>query len=575
MITKFQADIMSAMITAVFKATIGWLVDKGRYETAEKLKDGDVTDQQFRGIIMREIDDMKSKLDGLSKKDLLASISFFREGIELLYGVFEETRSRREYDADTAQAACAEALSLTEGMKHLELTESGTRKLAKSKDRFKSARERATDAFSNEALSTTDRILAMQYRVMATVLETIDHPADAVTSCNVCIEELNGLPVVQQSLQEQLKTGIRAVKSLFNKEERRKVISGVCLVNRVAYDVTQTVSVKEPYTNEPFTKEPAPPLIMIDTGKEKVDLLRDRRVAKILCKQGMENCSVSWILGHDGEEENGLNKPTGIATNSDGQYIVTEYDLTIKVFDKSGKFVQRFRLLPPTDDSGRLSISECKVRLATDMDYNIYVLVQEASYADQYWILKYNKTAHQHHKLRVLAAGFDCKCELSVSDSGKVVVLICKYGEQKGTVDVYETNGQFVRSFGEQILCNPCDITTASDGTVMVVEQSISGRVHIFSEEGDYLYKFDLQRRLVFPKIAFHRESQQVVVVGGEKYFSEILYIAIYTKNGEFVRETPIHIGEPSSLRGIAVTTEGRIAVATSLEDLTCKVIII
>ena len=566
---------MSAIITAVFKATVGWLVDKGRDEAAKKLKDGDVTDQQFRGIIMREIDDMKSKLDGLSKKDLLASISFFREGIELLYGVFEETRSRREYDVDTAQAACAEALSLTEGMKHLELTESATRKLANSKDRFKSARERATDAFSNEALSTTDRILAMQYRVMATVLETIDHPADAVTSCKVCIEELNGLPVVQQSLQEQLKTGIRAVKSLFNKEERRKVISGVCLVNRVAYDVTQTVSVKEPYTNEPFTKEPAPPLTMIDTGKEKVDLLRDRRVAKILCKQGMENCSVSWILGHNGEEENGLNKPIGIATNSDGQYIVTDDELTIKVFDKSGKFVQRFRLLPPTDDSGRLSISECNVRLATDMDYNIYVLVQEASYADQYWILKYNKTAHQHHKLRVLAAGFDCNCELSVSDSGKVVVLICKYGEQKGTVDVYETNGQFVRSFGEQILCNPCDITTASDGTVMVVEQSISGRVHIFSEEGDHLNNFDLQRRLVFPKIAFHRESQQVVVVGGEKYSSEILYIAIYTKNGEFVRETPIHMGEPSSLHGIAVTTEGRIAVATWLEDLTRKVIII
>ena len=565
---------MSAIITAVFKATVGWLVDKGRDEAAKKLKDGDVTDQQFRGIIMREIDDMKSKLDGLSRKDLLASIGFFREGIELLYEVFEEKRSMSEYGADTAQVACAETVSLTEGMKDLELTESASRQLTNAKKRFESARETATIAFSNEALSTTDRILAMQYRVMATVLETIDHPADAVTSCNVCIEELNGLPVVQQSLQEQLKTGIRAVKSLFNKEERRKVISGVCLVNRVAYDVTQTVSVKEPYTNEPFTKEPAPPLIMIDTGKEKVDLLRDRRVAKILCKQGMENCSVSWILGHDGEEENGLNKPIGIATNSDGQYIVTDDDLTIKVFDKSGKFVQRFRLLPLTDDSGKkLSISKWNVRLATDMDYNIYVLVREASYADQCWILKYNKTAHQHHKFRVLLAGFDCQCELSVSDSGKVVVLI--FGEKKRTVDVYETNGLFVRSFGEQILCYPRDITTASDGTFMVVEQWISGRVHIFSEEGDYLNKFDLQRRLVFPKIAFHRESQQVVVVGGEKYFSEILYIAIYTKNGEFVRETPIHIGEPSSLRGIAVTTEGRIAVATSLEDLTCKVIII
>ena len=246
---------MSAIITAVFKATVGWLVDKGRDEAAKKLKDGDVTDQQFRGIIMREIDDMKSKLDGLSRKDLLASIGFFREGIELLYEVFEEKRSRSEYGADTAQAACAEAVSLTEGMKHLELTKSATRKLSHAKKRFGSARERATDAFSNEALSPNDRILAMQYRVMATVLETIDHPADAVAPCKVCIEELNGLPVVQRSFQEQLRTGIMAVKSLFNKEERRKVISGVCLVNRVAYDVTQTVHVKEPFTNDPFAKE--------------------------------------------------------------------------------------------------------------------------------------------------------------------------------------------------------------------------------------------------------------------------------------------------------------------------------
>lgn len=48
------------MITAVFKTTIGWLVEKGREKVAEKLKYGDVTDQQLRGIIIREIDDVKS-----------------------------------------------------------------------------------------------------------------------------------------------------------------------------------------------------------------------------------------------------------------------------------------------------------------------------------------------------------------------------------------------------------------------------------------------------------------------------------------------------------------------------------
>ena len=57
---------MTSIITTVFKATIGLLVNKGRDVAAERLKDGDVTDQKFLGLIVREIDDIKSKLDGLA-----------------------------------------------------------------------------------------------------------------------------------------------------------------------------------------------------------------------------------------------------------------------------------------------------------------------------------------------------------------------------------------------------------------------------------------------------------------------------------------------------------------------------
>ena len=555
---------MSGIITAVFKATVGWLVDKGRDEAAKKLKDGDVTDQQFRGVIMREIDDMRSKLDGLSRRDLLASISFFRVGVELLYEVFEDTRSRSKYGADAAQAACAETVSLTEGMKHLELTKSATRKLADAKKRFESARERATDAFSNEALSPNDRILSMQYRVMATVLEKIDHPEDVLAPCKVCIEELNSLPVVQQSLREQLRTGIMAVKSLFNKEERRKVISGVCLVNRVAFNVIRTVPVKELF----------PKWLMIDTGEEKVDLLRDARVREILCKQGMENCSVPWILGHDGEEEHGLKELSDIATNSSRQYILAYFDFTIKVFDNSGKFVQGFRLPPLIDDSGKqLSIKTSVVRLATDMNDNIYVLVSEESRVGSYWIFKFNKTADQHHKFRVERISFNYGlCKLSVSDSGKAVVLKGDSSKKYWIVDVYETNGHLVCSFGQQILSYPCDITTVSDGRVMVVQGQDPGVVHIFSEQGDHLNKFCLQRPLFSPKIVFHRESQQVAVVN-TKSFSDKLYIEIYTKDGEFLRSISIHMGKPFYFpQEVAVTTEGCIAVLTQYPN---KVIVI
>ena len=113
-----------------------------------------------------------------------------------------------------------------EGMRKLELTdldEAAVGELCNSKDRFKQARIEATRAFKNEALETSDRILAMQYRVVATILETVDNPEDAKAPCRVCLKELNSLPAVQNNFNVQLKKGIQAVKGLFGKDKRRKI----------------------------------------------------------------------------------------------------------------------------------------------------------------------------------------------------------------------------------------------------------------------------------------------------------------------------------------------------------------
>ena len=334
---------MSSIVTAVFKATIGLLVNKGRDKAAEILKDGDVTDQKFHALIVREIDDIKSKLDALSRKDLEASISFFEEGIALLYEVFDKARSRGEYGAVTAQAVCDEAFSLAEGIRSLELTgldESATRKLLSiAKERFKDARREGTRAFKNESLKSSDRIVAMQYRVMATILETVDNPAYAVAPCRVCIKELNCLPAVQNIFDVQLKKGIQVMRGWFSKEERKEIITSVCHVNRVICGVTLTVG-KGGFCDWPT----------VDTGEHKVDPLSDRRLTKLLHKQGMGPFHVTtWPLGQEGEVEHKLKDPSGIATNSSGQFIVANYDdRNVKVFDSRGKFVKRFSV--PTDD---------------------------------------------------------------------------------------------------------------------------------------------------------------------------------------------------------------------------------
>ena len=540
---------MSSIATAVFKLTVGMLVSKVRDKAAERLKDGDVTDRIFRDLIVREIDDVKSKLDGLSRKDLLSSISFFKEGIELLYQVFDKARITSD------MKTCHEAVSFVKGMKKLELTsldESATRLLSDAKERFKDARRRATDAFANEALKTADRILAMQYRVLSTILEKIDNPADAVAPCKVCVEDLHGLSAVQEYFNVELTKGFRA---RFEKDERRKIIADICHVNFVIYSTTLMVG----SGNKELSNWPC--VIM---GEEKVDPLHDERVAEVLRKQGMEHCScvTPWSFGQEGEEEHKLKNPRGIATNSSGQFIVVEIN-EVKMFDPTGQCIQHFSL-PNDDAETELFIWD----VATDNKDNIYVLVKcKKTGSEGFVVYEFSNTADLHHKFPVRGGGW--VGVLTVTNS-KVLVL------SGFSVAVYDTDGLYVRSFGEGTLQFARDITAANDSRVMVLDWigDDDCRVHIFSEDGDYLDRFKLQGRydlLRFPRIAFHQLTESVVIAEKEG----LVEVEIFTKDGEFVRSTPIHEERIDCIAGMTVAKDGRIAVLLRDIDQKNKVLVI
>ena len=532
----------------------------------EILKDGDVTDQKFFSLIVMEIDEIKSKLDALSWKDLKASVSFLEEGIALLYEVFNIANARSVCGAVTAQAACNEAFPLIEGIRRLEITgldESATRKLSTAKERFKDARRKATEAFQNEGLKTSDRILAMKYRVMATILETLDNPADALAPCRVCVKELNSLPAVQKNFHVQLKTGTWPFTGWFSQEERREVISSVCHVNRVIYDVTQTFGGDASFWIWPT----------VDTRDNKINPLYDARVTKVLIQQGMEHCCVTpWSFGQEGEKENELKSPIGIATNSSGEFIVGDYgDRCVKVFDRNGKLVKVFGL-PTEDVTTSLYIED----VVTDMNDNIFVLTmmgkpgfhESERSSRSWWVYKPTKTADLHHRFRLRREGWYRR--LSVRDTGKVMTL-----RDRTAVEEYDSNGELVHSFGEEILRYAIDITIANDGRVLVLDnyddssRSDSLRadlvVYIFNEHGDHLNKFKLQRDYsLYTSIAFHPAGEHVVVAGKE-LDSKLLEVKIYSKDGEFVRSTQIQICDDfSEVGGIAVNNDGRIAVVTS-----------
>ena len=542
---------MSSLITAVFKATVGLLVNKGRDKLAEKLNEGDVTDQKFRGLIVREIDEIKSKLDGLARKDLLASISLFREGIELLYDVFESARSSSEHRPIAAAAtACVEQFDIAKEMRKLHLSaldEPSTRKLTKAKKRFEEARLGATNAFSNEDLELPDHLLAMQYRVMATILETIDNPEDCLRPCKVCIEDLQDVSGVKECFKVELRKGLWA---RLGKEERRKIISTVCFFNRVVYDVTLMVhgfgTKGQLSLNWPC----------VNTGEEPVNPLRNQRVAEVLNKQSMMHCTcLPWSFGQEGEEEHKLKNPTGIATNTRGQFLIADHgDKTVKVFDSNGKF--DFRFNPQTDDADtKLHTLDVATAGEDDKIYLLVGLEKPGAAECEYEVQVFNNTADLQHKVSLRRRGWGGRLTVSSGKQGGKILLL------SGKYHVHEPSGEFVCSFGEGVFKGALDISATCDGRVMIVDLG-DDSLHLFDVEGHQLDKFNIEHeRDVYYRIACHPASDHVVLAG-HKRETDRLTLAIYTVNGEFVRRIQLDEVVQYGVRGITVTVEGHIAVA-------------
>ena len=583
---------MSSLITVVFKATIGLIVNKGRDKLAEKLDEGDVTDQKFRGMIVREIDEIKKKLDGLARKDLLASISFFEEGIVLLYELFEKARfdSTGDNSSVTSQGADAEPFCLTRGLRQLTLTgldEAASRKLTNAKKRFKRAREKATEAFVNEALVLSDRVLAMQYRVMSTILETVDNPTDAMAACRLCIRDLHCLPGIKECFKVELKRGFRAWLS---RDERGRLISTVCLVNRTVYDVTLIVD---------FGRHALENWPCVDIGEKEVSPLRNESIAiaEVLKKYGMENCSVPWllaVLGQDSTEMYELTQPWRIATSAQGHFLIVDrWGSTVKVFDNKGNFSLSF--FPEKHDV----FTESRIidigTAHADMDGKIYLLVEIEKTRDLFtgkrifglepfegrWEVQvFNKTANLLHTFSVLRR--TSLSRLTVTSS-KLLLLIVELNSDEKVVDVYELSGEFLGTFGEGVWTSPTDITATCDGHVMIVDHpnQYDSCVYVFTVEGRQLTKFNIGiRGDYYHSIACHPTGEHVVVAGCARESPHLLRLAIYTADGAYVQK--IQLDEEvkfswvsSALYGVSVTMEGHIALSFQDKRANQKVIVV
>ena len=578
---------MSSIVTLVFNTTIGWLVNKGRDMTAERLKEGDVADQKIRDLIVREVEDIKSKFDGLSRKDLLAAVDSFKTGIRYFFealdvkpmssqasaGITDENLS--EHDLEGAMKTVSVAAEMRK-LEEMDFNETVKNNFLQAKKRFEMAREKATEASNNEGLKIFDWITAIRYRVMATVLESVVETVgatsdmslsslkialkNALPECEECLQKLLSLPAVQDNFKVELDKGVLNVRGRYGKDERRKIISTVCQVNRAIYNATRAVG--------------RDTLVwpLVDIGEEKVDHdpLRNERISKVLQKVNMEHCCLLWSFGQEGKEEHKLMDPRGIATNTKGQFVIADYgDKTVKVFDSKGKF--DFRFNPQTDDThSKLYILDVATALEDD---NIHLLVELKKPEAEKWagereVQVFNKNADLQHKFPVRSGNWDDRLTVSRGkQSGKILLLT------RHVVDVHEPSGEFVCSFGKGVFKDARDITATCDGRVMIVDH-FDHSMYIFDVEGHQLGKFNTKyEKDDYYRIACHPTSEHVVLAGEERERGR-LTLAVYTVNGEFVRRIQLD-EEVDYVIKITVTVEGPIAVAFEPKHGKIKVTVI
>ena len=576
---------MSAIISAVFKATIGLIVNKGRDVAAERMKEGDVADQKFRSLIVRDLKEIHYKLDALSQKDLKAAVDFFETGLGCLYRAFDTMHSanvslgaakvaERNEEEDFKEITLPsdtdpeKNIVLADGIRNMqlnELDETTKSLLSNAQKKFRLAVENATHACNNEALSTFDLITAIRYRVMAAMLQSAAETArtsgdlkstlqKALPECEQCLKKLNSLPAVQNSFKVELSKGLLNIRGQFGKDERMQIISTVCQVNRTIYDAMRTVGKDVHVLVWPY----------VDIGEDQVDPLRDVRVLQVLEKTekvDMEHYCITpgWSFHVTGNQviTPGLSLDVPIAgighwaTNTVGQFLIAgERRETVHVFDKNGMF--QFSFNAQTDDAER------KIQIADlvteDASEKIYLLI-ELYNENEVQVL--NKTADLQYKFRV---GYGSRLVVS----GSKLVILGPWSAQ-----VYNQNGEFDRSFhffkflGDKSLV---DCTATYDGRIMIKHRkgdfSDYHCVHVFTMEGKEIAKFRSGVGLNLKYMYFSpRSAGEHVVIAGSNYGDEIITVELYTVDGKLVRRILLRDESSLHFEAITVTMEGHIAV--------------
>ena len=513
---------MSSIIMAILRSTVGLLCDKARDSAANKLKDGDLADEKLREIIVKDLTDIKSKLDCLSLKDLDSSYSFLREGVELLNLALNKSNKDEEASEgpsnettrgvnDSASGVFNAVSSLSQAIQSMKV--SSGKLFVSAEDCFKASRERATDAFNNKSLNIKDRIMACKLRVAARILESgLDDPKAATTACLLSLKELHGLPAIQEMFAVFFKGGL---KSMLKKAERLENIMSVLSINHALYDFASKYCIKSP---NPF----AWPVIEL-TGRTFHPIINAQEVLK------KTSSSEEFVPQLNRVIVDRRICGRGFAVNSRGDIVLlTEDKITIIYGTGESKGV----VLPePTETN---VVDPWAKDVAIDSNDNVYA-VRRFDRRDKNGGMKYDFVLYvfdENYKIKHVSVldflditwypyvniAVDKNQNLYMITNWNNQVYIC---DNEGKLKFkFERDGDYLRS-----------LTISNNNDVIIVSDDLNA-VQIYTTEGNMKSTINVPEGHEAWRVAFHHGICKIIVLTcvGEH---DSLFILSYSETGE------------------------------------------
>ena len=521
---------MSAIITGILSSTVGLLWNKARDSTATKLQDGDVTDAKIRDLVVREMNDIKTKLDALSRQDLNTSYTNLQEGLNFLNAALDEsnigqkattseTKDELDDGVETSTMSSTiqsdvlnEVLKLSHAAAKIKFDSDGKFELAMK--RFEEARKKATEALSVDTLSIKDKIFAAKLRIVSEILECLDNPENAIIGCLPVLQKLHSLPAIQEMFNVYLNRG---VWSWTSKAERAENVKSVMLINHVLFQYVLKFSRKNPSLCWPTIDLPDRSFYPIS---EWTEISQRKSMGNVLDQHPGRVAQA----GHEVV-------PYTAAVNSHNEVIATVSHNSIKIIFKTGesKTVQ----LPDPKEFENVT-EHSIVGLAVDKNDKVYVLR---------WLnTQTNHGKHGSHALYVLDEDHNivhtCLLFPQIKSTWIKMVInktndIITSQRTDDFVCIFDDVGQLKRKFETQIMpFYGAPILDISEKNEIIASFHRSQIVQIYTVEGNLKLTKNLPEHHTAVSVAFHHVMCKIIVLTWNNNESSY-FLLKYSESGE------------------------------------------